>query len=282
MDGLRPLSLPVIARAAAQDGAGLLDYGADPMVDPLARPLAASEQPLVLLVEDSAAQARAYLTYMANLPCRVDHVETGADALEKIRSDLPTLVLLDINLPDGSGIDVLKTLRAEANKTAVVMITSHGSINMAVDAMAAGAIDFLVKPFNQDRLRVTVGNVLERLELTRQVETLKAGASLQRFQGFVGSSPQMQQVFSILTSAAGSMATVFITGESGTGKEVAAETLHRQSPRHRGAFVPINCAAIPTDLMESEIFGHVKGAFTGAIERRKGRFEIANNGTLFL
>jgi DNA-binding NtrC family response regulator len=162
-------------------------------------------------------------------------------------------------------------------------MTAHGSINTAVDAMRGGAYDFLVKPFTADRLTVTVKNALERQHLAKTLENLKDDFSTDKgFCSFVGSSLPMQAVYRILDTAAQSKATVFVTGESGTGKELCAEAVHKRSPRKKGSFVAINCGAIPKDLMESEIFGHVKGAFTGAVSDRDGAASRADGGTLFL
>jgi two-component system repressor protein LuxO len=155
-------------------------------------------------------------------------------------------------------------------------------VTLAVEAMQAGASDFLVKPFAPERLTVTVANVMERAALRRQVAVLAAGSPRQGFAGFIGAAPAMQAVYRILENAAASRATVFVTGESGTGKELAAEAVHGISPRKGGPFIAINCAAIPKDLIESEIFGHVRGAFTGAVADRIGAARAADGGTLFL
>jgi DNA-binding NtrC family response regulator len=163
-----------------------------------------------------------------------------------------------------------------------VVVTGNGSINLAVEAMREGAFDFIVKPMSADRLRVTVRNAAERRILTKTVETIQDQFSDDRFCDFTGRSLPMQAVYQILRSAAHSKATVFVTGESGTGKELCAAALHKMSPRSNGPFIAINCAAIPKELLESEFFGHVKGAFTGATQDRKGAALMADGGTLFL
>ncbi len=155
-------------------------------------------------------------------------------------------------------------------------------MNVAVDAMRAGAIDFLMKPFNADRLRVTLKNAIEKMALTRVVKSLQQDYGRDRFESFIGSSLPMQSVYRIIENAGPSKATVFITGESGTGKELCAEAVHLRSPRRGGPFITLNCAAIPKDLIESEIFGHVRGAFTGATSDRDGAASLADGGTLFL
>jgi DNA-binding NtrC family response regulator len=232
----------------------------------------------VLLVEDSLSLATAYMEYLAKLPYNVTHVTTGAEALEIINSQAPNAVLLDLELPDMNGREILEHIREQAIPTAVIVITAHGSVDVAVDVMRAGAVDFLEKPFSADRLVVTLKNALRRQNLEEFVDMHRR----EHFHGFVGASLPMQTVYHIIDSAAASKATVFITGESGTGKEVCAQAIHDASPRHDKPFVALNCAAIPRDLMESEIFGHVKGAFTGAVTAREGAAARADGGTLFL
>jgi DNA-binding NtrC family response regulator len=236
----------------------------------------------ILLIEDTPALARLYQEYLAKTQRRVAHVETGAEALAALDAIRPPLVLLDLKLPDMDGMSVLQAVKSKAPNTAVVVITANGSVNVAVEAMKAGADDFLVKPFTAERLVVTVSNALDRSDLKRKVDVYEQQIVRNRYHGFLGSSLAMQAVYRIIESAAASKATVFITGESGTGKEVAAEAIHAQSPRAKRPFVPLNCGAIPRDLMESEIFGHVKGAFTGAMVDRDGAARQAESGTLFL
>ncbi len=234
----------------------------------------------ILLVEDQTALARTYQGFLRQEPYSLRHVETGALALEAIE-DKPSAILLDLKLPDADGLDILQTIRQRGLTTPVIVITAHGSMQTAIDAMRAGATDFLVKPFQAERLKVTLKNALERQELEVVVQTYRDEIDRHNFQGFIGSSLKMQAVYRSIESAASSKATVFLTGESGTGKEVAARAIHDLSGRS-GAFVPLNCSAIPRDLMESEIFGHVKGAFTGALAERNGAARQAHGGTFFL
>ncbi|WP_158047569.1 sigma-54-dependent transcriptional regulator [Skermanella pratensis] len=236
----------------------------------------------VLLVEDTPSLARVYAEYLKKAAFTVETVETGAAALEALRETVPQVVLLDLQLPDMNGMEILKHVSGQQIPTAVVVITAHASVNLAVEAMRYGAYDFVVKPFTADRLLVTVRNAVERLRLAQIVDTFTDELGRSRFHGFIGSSFPMQAVYRIIDSAAASRATVFITGESGTGKEVCAEAIHRQSPRRDKPFVAINCGAIPKELMESEIFGHAKGAFTGAVAEREGAAARADGGTLFL
>jgi two-component system repressor protein LuxO len=236
----------------------------------------------VLLVEDAAPMAQVYIEYLRKEPYTVTHAPDGKTALNCIKDKTPDAVLLDLKLPDMDGMDILQRLNDKYPEAAVVIITAHGSINTAVEAMQAGAVDFLVKPFAADRLVVTLRNALERTKLSRIVETYRRDFDKESFDGFIGSSLAMQAVYRTIESAAPSNAAVFVKGESGTGKELCAEAIHHHSRRREGPLVPLNCAAIPKDLMESEIFGHVKGAFTGATTDRKGAAELADGGTLFL
>lgn len=234
----------------------------------------------ILLVEDQTALARTYQGFLRQEPYNLRHVETGKMALEAIE-DGPSAILLDLKLPDADGLDILRTIREQGLTTPVIVITAHGSMQTAIDAMRAGATDFLVKPFQAERLKVTLKNALERQELEVVVQTYRDEIDRHHFEGFIGSSLKMQAVYRSIESAASSKATVFLTGESGTGKEVAARAVHDLSGR-KGTFVPLNCGAIPRDLMESEIFGHVKGAFTGALAERNGAARQAHGGTFFL
>ena len=239
-------------------------------------------RPRALLVEDTASLAHVYAEYLQRSGCEVESVGSTAAAREALSRQPPELMLVDIQLPDGNGLELLRLVKAQQMPTEVVVITAHGSINTAVEAMRDGAFDFLVKPFNGDRLAVTVRNAIERRRLAGLVETWRDSFARESFCGFIGASLPMQAVYRIIESAAPSKATVFVTGESGTGKEVCAEAIHRMSPRRERAFVALNCAALPSELIESEMFGHVKGAFTGAHADRAGAAIMANGGTLFL
>ena len=236
----------------------------------------------ILLVEDSPSLSAVYRDYLTADGYATKVVDSGEKALAQLDLRIPDLVLLDLHLPDMSGMDVLKRIHELGIDCAVVIITAHGSIEVAIEAMRYGALDFVAKPFDATRLRVTVRNVLDKRKLSDMVMRYQQTFERDRFHGFVGGSIPMQAVYRIIESAAPSKATVFITGESGTGKELCAEAIHAESPRRDQAFVALNCAAIPRDLMESEIFGHVKGAFTGAAGRRDGAATRADGGTLFL
>lgn len=240
------------------------------------------QNPRLLLVEDSEATARIYQEYLRTLAVDVTHVSEGREGLDLIRQEEPDVLLLDLNLPDIHGLELMAQLKKMSQNPIIIVITAHGSVDMAVQAMKAGAFDFLQKPFNAERLRVTVRNALEGQNLKALVKTYQDSFERNSFHGFIGSSIPIQAVYRIIESAASSHASVFITGESGSGKEVCADAIHNEGNRKEQPFIAVNCAAIPQDLMESEIFGHVKGAFTGASSDRVGAATLANKGTLFL
>ncbi|WP_165310645.1 quorum-sensing sigma-54 dependent transcriptional regulator LuxO [Vibrio ziniensis] len=233
----------------------------------------------LLMVEDTASVAALYRSYLTPLEIDINIVGTGREAIESIAAREPDLILLDLRLPDMTGMDVLHEVKQKSPDVPVIFMTAHGSIDTAVEAMRHGAQDFLIKPCEADRLRVTVNNAIRKAsKLKNDVD----GINNQNYQGFIGSSQTMQAVYRTIDSAASSKASIFITGESGTGKEVCAEAIHAASKRGDKPFIAINCAAIPKDLIESELFGHVKGAFTGAASDRQGAAELADGGTLFL
>jgi DNA-binding NtrC family response regulator len=240
-----------------------------------------ADRALVLLVEDDPTLWRLYMAYLERAGINAAHAGTVAEARAVIAEQAPAVVLLDLILPDGHGYDVLQQLRANGSDAPVIVITSAGSISMAVESMRAGAYDFLVKPFSPERLQVTLNNALEIRRLKRLERDLAQEPS-DRFESFIGASPVMLAVYRTIRDAAPSRAPIFVTGESGTGKELAAEAIHRRSPRAGKSFVAMNCSAIPRDLVESELFGHVRGAFTGALQAREGIASRADGGTLFL
>ncbi|MGG7565069.1 sigma 54-interacting transcriptional regulator [Rhodovulum sp. DZ06] len=247
----------------------------------------------ILLVEDTPSLAMLYETILRRAGCEVDVALTGARGLEMLAARGHPVVLLDLMLPDADGLEILSRLQESAPGAKVIAITANGSINRAVQAMRAGAFDFLVKPFDERRLLAALDNALaaRRLEAERDPAGREDDAAPEapapvpeahRFHGFVGGSGAMQEIYAKIRSIARSTATVFITGESGTGKEVCAQAIHAESQRAAAPFVPLNCAAIPRDLLESEVFGHLKGSFTGAISDQKGAAALADGGTLFM
>jgi len=241
-----------------------------------------NDKPSVLLIEDDLPQARLYQEYLKNEIINLNHVATGTDAKEFISANTPELILLDLHLPDMEGKDILLWIREQGFPCSVVIITAHSSVDVAVEIMQIGAEDFLEKPLSANRLKTTIKNLLDNTRLKNLVENYQSTFERKNYHDFIGSSLPMQAVYRIIDASAPSKATVFITGESGTGKEVCAEAIHKQGPRADQPFIALNCGAIPHDLMESEIFGHVKGAFTGAANERQGAASLANGGTLFL
>ncbi|WP_024103876.1 sigma-54-dependent transcriptional regulator [Vibrio parahaemolyticus] len=239
-------------------------------------------RPRVLLVEDSTSLAILYKQYVKDEPYDIFHVETGREAIQFIERSKPQLIILDLKLPDMSGEDVLDWINQNDIPTSVIIATAHGSVDLAVNLIQKGAEDFLEKPINADRLKTSVALHLKRAKLEDLVENIQSTFDRHNYHGFIGSSLPMQAVYKTIDAVAPTSASVFIVGESGTGKEVCAEAVHRQSDRREKPFIAINCGAIPRDLMESEIFGHVKGAFTGATTDRKGTATLAHGGTLFL
>jgi len=205
----------------------------------------------------------------------------GKQGLELIRNENPSLVILDLKMPEMDGLDVLIKAKDINPRLPVIMITAHGTIDTAIEAMKHGATDYITKPFDLDELKLVVKQALMVSRLQAEVTFLRSELN-KKYGRIVGTSQAIQDVFTLIEKVADSTATVLITGESGTGKEVTALSIHQLSSRRDKPFVPINCAALPESLLESELFGHEKGAFTGAVSRKLGRFELANQGTLFL
>ncbi len=205
----------------------------------------------------------------------------GKEGLELIQNETPSLVILDLKMPGMDGLEVLVKAKDLIPKLPVIMITAHGSINTAIEAMKLGAIDYITKPFDLDELKIVVKQALMVNRLQEEVVFLRSEINKEHGR-ILGNSPAMQEVNTLVERVANSNATVLISGESGTGKEVAAVSIHNLSYRREKSYVPINCAALPEALLESELFGHEKGSFTGAVARKIGRFELADQGTLFL
>lgn len=209
--------------------------------------------------------------------------ENGEQGLKFIEKGDIDLVITDLRMPGMSGEQVIAKVKGESPAIPVIVLTGHGSIDSAVDAMKNGAYDFLTKPLNLDRLSLIVKRALTRRELEIRHSTLQEDLNAKTsFESIIGKSGEMQKIFQIVRKAAASKASVLITGESGTGKELIANALHNLSPRRDNPLVKVHCAALSESLLESELFGHEKGAFTGALARKRGRFELANNGTIFL
>jgi len=240
------------------------------------------KKPTILLVEDTIQLSAVYQEYLINEDARIIPMVSGREVLDYLSEQVPEVILLDMRLPDMDGMDILKHIAEKELKTTVIVVTGHGSISRAVEAMRLGAFEFLLKPFDKNQLVMAVRNALERMQLKQAVDAFKSKEPRTEYYGMVGSSAPMQAVYQTIENVSSSNATVFITGESGTGKELCAHAIHNKSPRRDEEFVVINCGAIPKDLIESEIFGHVKGSFTGAVRDRVGAASKAHKGTLFL
>ncbi|MBM4364066.1 MAG: sigma-54-dependent Fis family transcriptional regulator, partial [Deltaproteobacteria bacterium] len=234
-----------------------------------------------LLVVDDEAQILATLKKALTLEGYAVDVAGGVRLAEtRLSRSTYDLVLLDVALPDGDGIELLARQRSQGSTTPYVLMSGHGTIETAVRALRLGALDFLEKPLSTDRLLVVVENALRLTRAEEEARALKAAAG--HFDELLGESEAMVRLRDHVLRAARSRATVLLTGERGTGKELVARAIHRASPRAGGPLEKLNCAAVPADLIESELFGHEAGAFTGATRQRRGKFERASGGTLFL
>src|SRR5437868_4971390 len=240
-------------------------------------------QEKVLIVEDEENERTGLAELVSAWGYRAETARDGAEGLDKVTSWAPSIVVTDLKMPRMGGLELLERLASDGQTMAVVVVTAQGTIDSAVQAMRMGAYDYITKPIDTDRLRTILQNASTllgtRVELEVTRRKLRDAGSLG---SLVGPSKKMQEIFHLIEMVAPSTASVLITGASGTGKELVARTVHDLSPRRNKPFVPINCAAIPETLIESEIFGHEKGAFTGALERRTGCFELAEGGTLLL
>ncbi|HVT99875.1 MAG TPA: sigma-54 dependent transcriptional regulator [Acidobacteriaceae bacterium] len=242
-----------------------------------------SNQEKVLIVEDEPHALSGLAELVSGWGYRTETARDGLEALEKIAAWQPGIIVSDFKMPRMDGLQLLSRLGEATEKVAFVMLTAQGSIEAAVEAMKNGAYDFLQKPVDPTRLRAILTNASRQRDTERELEVTRRKLRDTGVLGsLVGASKKMQEVFALIERVAPSNVSVLITGESGTGKELVARTLHDLSPRRPKPFVAVNCAAIPETLIESEIFGHEKGAFTGAVERRAGCFELAEDGTLLL
>jgi DNA-binding NtrC family response regulator len=237
----------------------------------------------LLIVDDEANARTALAEILRDEDYSVETAPDGFKALARFEEFDPDLVLTDLKMPGMDGVELARKLRKDAPDVPVVVMTAFGAVETAVVAMREGAADYLTKPLNTEELFLVLARELERSRLRREASQLKQQLSERyRFENIIGTSPEMQQVFKVIAQVAPSRATVLITGESGTGKEMVAAAIHHHSPRAKGPFVKLHCAALAETLLESELFGHERGAYTGAERRREGRFEQADGGTLFL
>jgi len=237
-----------------------------------------------ILVIDDERSMRDFLAIMLKKEgYQVNVAEDGKSAYQAINKNVYDVVISDIRLPDTNGIEILKHCKKVSPDTDFILITAYASTETAVEAVKIGAADYVYKPFDIDELRIIINRCISKKKLEREHVYLKKSVERQlQFENIIGSSPRMQIIFDLIRKVSGTNSTILITGESGTGKELVAKAIHVNSLRKDNAFVFINCGAMPESLLESELFGHVKGAFTGAVTNKKGLFEVADKGTLLL
>ncbi len=235
----------------------------------------------ILVVDDEPKMRRVLEIMLQKLGHQVYCAGDGREALEVFQDNAIDLIIADLRMPEMDGIELLSNLRARKFDVPVLVVTAHGTVETAVAAMKYGASDYIVRPFDMDALVLAIERALAGAQLARQNAFLRSEID-RGWHSFVGTSKPMQAVYELIRRVGPSKTAVFLTGETGTGKELAARAVHNASERSAKLFVPINCAAIPGDLLESELFGHEKGAFTGASKERVGKFELADGGTLFL
>src|SRR5436309_5880659 len=237
----------------------------------------------VLIVEDDAAARIGLEQLVKSWGFIAEAAADGEEALEKVTSFRPAIVITDLVMPRIDGLALLRALQQQGADVTTLLLTAQGTVETAVEAMKEGAYDYLTKPIDIQRLKILLDKIVERLETVREVKALRRQLREHgTFGSMIGNSPEMRKIYQVIEQASPTNASVLVTGESGTGKELVATTVHQLSARASFPFVAINCAAIPETLLESEIFGHEKGAFTGAADRRPGCFELADRGTLFL
>ncbi|HET6268241.1 MAG TPA: sigma-54 dependent transcriptional regulator [Acidobacteriota bacterium] len=241
------------------------------------------EKAQILIVDDEPGSRYGIKKALSSFRFQVQEAGDGEEALEKIRLYNPDLVILDVNLPQRDGLSVLSEARKQNLNPLVIVITAYGSEKIAVDAMKRGAYDYIAKPYDIDELRMVVAKAIESLNLKQENLQLRKELEIRSGYGrLIGQTMAMRKVFDMIDKVSQSDITVLIQGESGTGKELVAWEIHRRSSRHSKPFITMNCAALPENLIESELFGHEKGAFTGAVRQRKGKFEMAHEGSIFL
>jgi DNA-binding NtrC family response regulator len=238
---------------------------------------------IVLLVDDDATFRQVLAAELARMAFDVVSVGSATEAVQAVAARPPDVVLLDLQLPDGNGLAVLEAIRSSSPATEVIMLTGHGSLDTAIESIKKGAFDYLAKPCPLDELELRIGRALERQALRRRTDLLERGLTPPDLgSAFIGQSPDFLQVLHLVSRVASTDSTVLITGETGSGKEMVAKLIHARSPRRARPFVVVECAALQESLLQSELFGHVRGAFTGAERDKPGLFEVANGGTVFL
>lgn len=236
----------------------------------------------ILIIDDERSIRRALREILEFEKFEIEEAENGKDGLEKAKNENFDVIFCDIKMPVMDGMEVLNELSKANIDVPVIMISGHGNIETAVDAIKKGAFDFIEKPLDLNRILVTVRNACDRVTLVEETKVLKTTIKRVKGSSIIGETDSILKIKEMIEKVAPSEARVLITGENGTGKELVASQLHEQSGRAKGPFVEVNCAAIPSELIESELFGHEKGAFTSAVKQKKGKFELAENGTIFL
>ncbi len=237
----------------------------------------------IIITEDETRMREVMVMLLGDLPIQIYEAADGEEAIEIFDNETIHLVITDLKLPKKGGMEVLQHIKGSNPEVPVIIITAFGTIDNAVEAIRIGAFDYVTKPFKEDRLRSCVKKALQISQLTYEVKYLrKEIESKYNYNNIVGNSPEICQILKLTGEVAITDTTVLITGESGTGKELLSRAIHINSPRSNGPFIPVNCAAIPATLLEAELFGYERGAFTGAQQRKKGKFELATGGTLFL
>ena len=236
----------------------------------------------VLIIDDERAIRRALKEILEYENCQVLEAENGKEGLEMIRSNSLDVIFCDIKMPLLDGMELLDQIQNEGNEVPIVMISGHGSLETAVQAIKKGAFDFIEKPLDLNRILVILRNVKDRNSLVQETKILKTTVKKIKGSAIIGETPEIMEIKAMIEKVAPSDARVLITGGNGTGKELVARSLHEFSNRSKMPYIEVNCAAIPSELIESELFGHEKGAFTSAIKDKKGKFELASGGTLFL
>ncbi len=236
----------------------------------------------ILIAEDDRAIRRAIREILEMEGHTVDEAEDGVEALNKFEGISYDVLFCDIKMPKMDGLELMQSLRALDHQPEIVVMSGHGNIEMAVKALRLGAYDFIEKPLNLNRILVAINHLKEKGQLLQSNAALRTSIKKIKGNGIIGDSPQILEIQTMISKVAPSDARVLITGPNGSGKELVARSLHDQSNRNKAPFIEVNCAAIPSELIESELFGHEKGAFTSAVKDKKGKFELASGGTLFL
>jgi DNA-binding NtrC family response regulator len=250
---------------------------------PAAKPQPGGNQPRLLIADDERHIAEGLQMLLGEEGYNVETAADGNEAWEKVKSGVYGLVLADLKMPGLDGLELFARMREEQVDSEIIIITGKGTVTSAVEAMRSGAYDYLTKPLDLERLKVLIPRALEKYQVkTANRDLQQRLESLTRFGEMLGQSDEMRRIFNMIEAVAPSNASVLIVGESGTGKELVARAMHQKSNRKRGPFIALNCGAFPREILENELFGHEKGAFTGAITEKPGAFELADGGTLFL